>query len=100
MVSRIEVREENHPDVVRHVHPRHVEVIKVSLAAGELAEVRNDLLRFLRNVIGRLVSLKVRSRPGSWPKRDAKQLVYCLLSMTSFPNLERAGVRQKQPVLT
>ena len=59
MVSKIEVREEHHPDVVKHVHPRHVEVIRVPLPTGEIAHARQFLISVLRHVITRLVSVKV-----------------------------------------
>ena len=35
MTTRIEVREEDHPDVVKHVHQRHVQVIVVPLSCCE-----------------------------------------------------------------
>lgn len=60
MVSNIEVREDTHPDVVKHVHPRHVQIIRVPLAEGHVSETRSLLLNVLREVIVRLVGLKVR----------------------------------------
>lgn len=60
MASRIEVREENHVDVVRHCHPRHVEVIIVPLANGLTGEVRNNLLHILGRIIAKLRKLQVR----------------------------------------
>lgn len=59
MTSRIEVREEHHPDVIKHVHPRHVQVVLVPLSDSQIAEARNSLLHLIREIINRLVSLKV-----------------------------------------
>lgn len=59
MAARIEVREDTHPDVVQHVHPRHVQMIVVPLSNGLIAEARSSLLHVLREVINRLISLKV-----------------------------------------
>lgn len=67
MATRIEVREETHPDVVRHVHPRHVQVVKVSLSDdGTLAAARGCLLHLLRRCINKLVGLKVRACWGAF----------------------------------
>lgn len=59
MTARIEVREEGHPDVVKHVHQRHVQVVVVPLSNGPIAEARASLLHVLRDIINRLVSLRV-----------------------------------------
>ena len=59
MAARIEVREEDHQDVVKHVHPRHVQTIVVPLSDGLIAEARGGLLHLLRDIINRLVSLRV-----------------------------------------
>ena len=59
MVTKIEVREERHPDVVKHVHPKHVQVVRVPLETGEIAAARQFLLNILRQVIVKLISVKV-----------------------------------------
>ena len=59
MITRIEVREETHPDVVRHVFPRDIQVIKVPLANEDLADARISLLHVLRDIISHLIGLKV-----------------------------------------
>ena len=59
MITQIEVREETHPDVVRHVFPRDIQVIKVPLANEDLADARISLLHVLRDIISHLIGLKV-----------------------------------------
>lgn len=73
MISRIEVREETHPDVVRHVHPRHVEVVTVSLTGGELADVRGQLIGILRKIINQLV----RAQVSTGPKMRIQTVIMC-----------------------
>lgn len=69
MTARIEVREETHPDVVRHVHPRHVQMIVVPLSNGLIAEARANLLHLLRDVINKLISLKVKHHSQTAPSK-------------------------------
>ena len=59
MITRVEVREETHPDVVRHVFSRNIQVIKVPLANEDLADARISLLHVLRDIISHLIGLKV-----------------------------------------
>lgn len=67
MTTKIEVREEDHPDVVRHVHPRHVRTVVVPSGGGLQGELRNSLLSLIRDVIRYLVSLKVPPPPQPLP---------------------------------
>ena len=65
MTARIEVREEGHPDVMQHVHKRDVQTIVVPLSNGLIAEARSSLLHVLRDIINRLVSLRVNLQIGT-----------------------------------
>lgn len=81
MISKIEVREDSHPDVVKHVHPRHVEIIRVPMATGEIEQTRSFLCNVLRDCIAKLVNMKVSICDQQGNKR---QLLCPFTTTTSF----------------
>ena len=94
--TQIEVREDHHPDVMRHVHPRLGEVITVPLRTTRVAGLQKEVLGFIRGLIAALAKYNVSGKAASNPG--------CVATCT-FPwspyvprALKRLTLRSEQPV--
>ena len=83
MISGVEFRSEQDPDVRRHVHPRVVQEVIVQ-ASNEVGECRQWLMQTLTALLTKLMNAKVKGVSSCWDGGQQQASTCWLLGFALF----------------